>query len=116
MANNNAHVFLCRMRAAEIFKGFSKDSLVLLMFRKPDNLCGRVVLERRILIDRHSRRQAPSANAIEITRFATPVMLVTVKMEIMKRNVLCETKPATRKLSITEKRRRPGKNNLINKQ
>ena len=43
-----------------------------------------------------------SANAIEITRFATPVMLITVKMELNTRNVLCETKPATRRMSINE--------------
>ena len=91
----NAHVFLCRMTAAEIFKGFSKDSLVLLIIRKPDKLCGRVFLEKRVPIDRLSRRQAPSANAIEIMRFATPVMLITVKMELFTRTVLCETKPAT---------------------
>ena len=58
MANKNAHVFLCRMRAAEIFKRFSKDILVLLIIRKPDNVCDRVVLEGRIPIVRRSRRQA----------------------------------------------------------
>ena len=77
----NEHLFLCRVTAAEIFKGFLKDSLVHLIIRKLVNLFGRVFLERRVPIDRLSRRQAPSANAIEITRLATPVMLNCAKRQ-----------------------------------
>ena len=43
---HNAHVFLCRRRAARIFKGFSKYSLVLLVIRKHDKVCDGVFLEQ----------------------------------------------------------------------
>ena len=55
-----------------------------------------------------SGRQSPGANDVKIARFATPVMLISVKMEFSTWSVLCETHSATRSMSIIGKRRRPG--------
>ena len=46
-------VFLCRKRAAKIFKSFSMHSLDLLVIRKHDKVCDEVLLEQCVPIDRH---------------------------------------------------------------
>ena len=62
---HNVHVFLCRRRTANNFKGFSKHSLVLLILRKHDKVCDGVFLEQCVPTDRQSSRHASSANAAE---------------------------------------------------
>ena len=61
----NAHVFLCKRRAAKIFKSFSMHRLVLLEIRKHDKVCDEVPLEQCVPNDRQSWTNALSANAAE---------------------------------------------------
>ena len=57
---HKTYVFLCRTRAAKIFKSFTQQSLVLLVTRKYDKVCEEVLLEQCMPIDRAGRmRQAP---------------------------------------------------------
>ena len=46
MANTMRMYFSAEGRAAKIFQGFSKHTLVLLKVRKHDKMCDRVILER----------------------------------------------------------------------
>ena len=46
MVNTMRTYFSAEGRAAKIFQGFSKHTLVLLQVRKHDKMCDRVFLER----------------------------------------------------------------------
>ena len=73
---HHADVFICQRRAFNVFKGFAKHCLVLLIIRKQDKVCDGVECQ---LIDEAGRmRQAP--RPLKIARFATVVKLIVFEM------------------------------------